>query len=107
MKFPLIIEPSAESDLRAAFGWYENQVLGLGHEFPVLIRTCFSRLERTPEIYPPILGKLRRARIDRFPFGVFYIVSNETSYVLGVMHHSKNPEAWMKRIKIWGRAGGS
>ncbi len=102
MKFPVIIEPAAESDIRAAFEWYEAQVEGLGHEFLVSLRSCFGRLERSPETYSIAFGRLRRARVERFPFGVFYIFSNESVYVLGVMHHKQNPQSWMKRIKLWG-----
>ena len=41
MKFPVTIEPAAESDISAGFEWYESQVPGLGHEFLVSLRSCF------------------------------------------------------------------
>ncbi len=102
MKFPVIIEPAAEADLQAAFEWYEDQVEGLGHEFFVSIRACLGRLERTPKMYPSILENLRRARVERFPFGIFYSISGEAVYVIGVLHHRKNPESLAKRFKTWG-----
>ena len=101
MILPVIVEPPAEQDLKAAFEWYENQVPGLGHEFLVSIRSCFGRLERTPEIYSAIHDKLRRARVERFPFGVFYLAGDEAIYVLAIMHHSKDPKYWQKRFKGW------
>lgn len=67
MKFPVIVEPPAESDIEAAFQWYENQVEGLGHEFLVSLRSCFSRLERSPKIYSPIIEGIHKARLERFP----------------------------------------
>ena len=103
MKSALIVEPAAEADLRAAFEWYEEQVDGLGHEFLVSIRACFSRLEQTPELYPKMLESLRRARVDRFPFGVFYCVADESVYVLAILHHRKNPDSLAKRLTVWGR----
>lgn len=102
MKFTLIVEPTAEADLRAAFEWYEEQVDGLGHEFLVSMRACFGRLEQTPKIYPTILESLRRARVDRFPFGVFYCVAEEAVYILAVLHHRKNPDSLARRLKTWG-----
>ena len=103
MKYQVIVEPPAESDIRAAFEWYEEQVPGLGHEFLVSLRSCFGRLERTPEMFSHLLEPVRRAKLDRFPFGVLYTLKDEAVFVLGVFHHKRNPSSWVRRAKIWGR----
>ena len=54
-------------------------------------------------MYAEVLNGVRRARVERFPFGVLYVYRNETVYVLGVFHYKKNPTSWMKRARIWGR----
>lgn len=33
MKYPVVIRPEAEGDLRDAFSWYEDKRTGLGHDF--------------------------------------------------------------------------
>jgi plasmid stabilization system protein ParE len=103
MNFEVVVEPAAESDIRAAFEWYEEQVPSLGHEFLVSLRSCFGRLERTPAIYKYFLEPVRRANIDRFPFGVLFVIREEFVFVLGVFHHKRNPASWIRRARIWGR----
>ena len=95
----LIIEPEAESDLFIAFEWYQEQVIGLGHEFLISIRSCFARIERSPEIYREVIPELRRARVERFPFGIFYVTSEEFIYVVGVFHAKRDPNSWIKRVR--------
>jgi len=53
---------------------------------------------RTPEAYTPIYKKTRRALVRKFPFGVHYIIEEETIVVLAVFHASRNPKEWKKRI---------
>jgi plasmid stabilization system protein ParE len=101
MTFKVIVEPEAASDLDAAFRWYEEQLPGLGHEFLISVEACFSRLERDPEMYQAVDKRVRRARVDRFPFGLFYVISVPVINVLAAFHSRRDPEGWRKRVRKW------
>lgn len=98
MNFQVIVEPDAILDLNAAFGWYEEQLDGLGKEFIISVEASFSQLERTPEIYQTIFENIRRAPIKRFPFGLFYLIRKQIVHVVAIYHSRRDPDGWKKRI---------
>ena len=97
MKDYLFIRPEAEVDIRGAFGWYEDRVAGLGKNFIRCVDTVFSKINRRPESYPIIYKNVRRALTRRFPFGVFYIISQEKVIIIAVLHARREPSMWQKR----------
>jgi hypothetical protein len=50
MKKPLIVRPEAEADLAEAYGWYEQQVRGLGTEFLLCVDAVMASIERNPQL---------------------------------------------------------
>jgi len=93
----LVIRPAAETELTEAYRWYEAQRQGLGLEFLFSIEAALALIQRTPELHPLIHKQVRRALIRRFPFGVFYVVDEDTIQVLAVFHGKRNPKRWMER----------
>jgi plasmid stabilization system protein ParE len=91
MKRSLIIRPEAERDLAEAYEWYESQLDGLGSDFLLRIDATLSSIQRTPDLYPAVYGKIRRALIRRFPYGIFYLVERNRIVVLGVLHARRDP----------------
>ncbi len=97
MKYNLIVRPEAEQDIEEAFGWYEDRISGLGQEFLRSIDAAFAQLSRSPGTYPAIYRNIRRVLIRRFPFGVFYFISEEKIIVLAVLHARRDPRLWEKQ----------
>lgn len=98
MSYLIRIRPEAERDVEKAFSWYEKQRPGLGREFISELDSVYERLEDTPLIYADIHRGVRRALIRRFPFAVFYLVTEIEVPVLGVVRMARNPLLWQKRI---------
>jgi len=98
MAYRIRIRPEARADLLDAFQWYQAQREGLGHDFKLCIDEVMSKLCKHPNIYPAVHHQIRRAFIRRFPFGIFYLVENETVVVLAVLHARRDPENWKARI---------
>ncbi len=61
-----------------AYDWYESQQSGLGRDFLDEVSACLHGIETVPELYSKIHGEIRRALVQRFPFGVFYIANQST-----------------------------
>lgn len=97
MKYSLIVRPEAEQDIQEAFNWYEQRVLGLGREFLRCVDAAFSKINHSPVVYPIRYKNIRRTLTRRFPFGVFYIITNEEIIVLAVLHARRDPRLWRKR----------
>ena len=58
----------------------------------------FERIGEQPEMYQVVATKMRRAQLERFPFSVFYRILPEWIEVIGVVHQSRNPREWQRRI---------
>ena len=98
MTHRLNVRPEAESDMSEAYDWYESQHSGLGRDFVDEISACLHRIETDPQLYSKIHGELRRALVQRFPFGVFYIVEPEYVSIIAILHAARRPETWKTRV---------
>jgi len=82
--------PLVKADLRAAFDWYEAQQPGLGLEFAEQFREAYRRLRRGPLHYSVRFGEVRRVNLDRFPYGIFFVVRPGEVRLLAVLHASRD-----------------
>jgi plasmid stabilization system protein ParE len=92
------IRPEAEADLDDAALWYQTQAAGLGYEFLDEIKKTLQIMADNPEIFQEIYKNVRRAIVQRFPFVIYYQIEEETIVVLGIIHASRNPHNWKKRL---------
>ena len=94
---PLLVRPLAEADVQSAYLWYETQAEGLGHEFLRAVDACFAAIERWPEAYPVVYKRYRRALLRRFPYIVYYSVSDAAIEVVACTHGRQHPTRWRRR----------
>jgi plasmid stabilization system protein ParE len=97
VSFEVYVRPEAEKDLKNAAEWYERRSDGLGDKFLDEVQIVFETLLEHPEIYPLVHRNTHRAVMNRFPFGIFYRIKEETIVVLTVMHGSRHPRRWQFR----------
>ena len=97
MDYKLHISPQAEEDIEYAAFWYELLKNGLGSEFILAVDAELNSIKRTPAMYPKVYKDFRRAVINSFPYGIFYIIINNTINILAVFLLSRNPESFKKR----------
>jgi plasmid stabilization system protein ParE len=97
MKHVVCLRDEAEQDLTDAATWYEQQRSGLGHEFLDDAQSVFDRIAEQPLLFPVVHRSARRALMNRFPFGIFFVVEQAEIAVLAVMHGSRHPRRWKGR----------
>lgn len=97
MTLPLILRPEAEADLKEARDWYEQQSHGLGIAFLDEVEMMLYRIQSMPKGYPALLREVRRGKLHRFPYLVYYRVLADRIEILGVLHGSRNPQVWQDR----------
>jgi plasmid stabilization system protein ParE len=95
MSFALRIRPEAEADMSEASTWYEER--GLGGEFIAGLERRLHQIEERPRMFPVVFRDVRCARMQRFPYAIFYILEPAGVVVLAVMHQARDPAAWQTR----------
>jgi plasmid stabilization system protein ParE len=84
--------PLVRSDLQSAYDWYEDQLPGLGGEFREEFFHVYRKLDQHPLLYAVRFANVRRLNLDRFPYGIFYVVKLDELRVLAVLHASRDTE---------------
>lgn len=84
----------------AARRWYEKQRPGLGSDFEVEIERALLRACATPRRFQEVVPYVRRVRVHRFPFGIYFRVRGDLLVVLAIFHARRNPAGWRVRTKF-------
>lgn len=98
MPYQLRIRRAAEADIQEAYEYYEECRQGLGQDFILCIEASLDKITKIPNHYPVIHRNIHRILVKRFPFGIFFIVIENTIIVLAVMHGSRSPQRWKVRM---------
>jgi plasmid stabilization system protein ParE len=56
------------------------------------------RRTANPESFPVVLQDVRRARLHRFPYGLFFRVLPDALVVLACFHARRDPRRWQGRV---------
>lgn len=93
-----IVRPAAEADIEEAALWYELRSLGLGTDFLRAVDVCFEQIRRRPESFQQIYKSARRARIRRFPYVAYFVLTGTSIQVVACMHARRDPRIWQRRV---------
>jgi len=97
MKPTVIFRPEAVADVNSARRWYENQQVGLGRQFAQSLSATVRRVQGMPKMYLSVAQDVRRAKLRKFPYVVYYRFIRDTIEVLAVLHGSRRPAIWQDR----------
>lgn len=103
MNLTPVISPAALAEMGAAVEHDEQQREGLGLEFADEFRWAVERARRFPERCSPAPGTdpsrgLRRVRLQRFPYLVYFVVELDRLWVFAVAHTRQKPGYWLHRV---------
>lgn len=90
MSLPVILRPEAEADVFEAQRWYEQRRAGLGEAFVEAPDQMLARIAAAPEIHEAALPDVRRGKLTRSPYVVYYRVFVDRIEVLGALHGSRD-----------------
>ncbi len=97
--YQLLISDESRLDILDAFLWYEGQLSGLGKNFELCLEAGFNCIQREPLLFQKRYKKLHVHFIDRFPFGIHYLIEGDIVKVFGVFHTSRSPKNWRIRLR--------
>lgn len=90
--------PLARLELMEARDWYAGRSTKLGTAFLNEVDRVVQLIAANPTGYPLIHADIRRARLKRFPYSVFYREIGGECFVLACFHAKRNPSRWQERI---------
>ena len=98
MNLAALFRPEAQADLLQTRDWYERQQAGLGEVFSVAVDEAVIRIETMPQMYAVVFRDLRRGKLRRFPYVIYYRVLSGRIEVIAVLHGSRDPRLWQERV---------
>ena len=63
---------AAVGDMEQARDWYEKRRPGVGVTFVTRVDEAIQSIAADPQVYQQIHRDVRRARLRRFPYGLYY-----------------------------------
>lgn len=94
----VIFTPAARSELIDAEDWYDARLPGLGMRFREEVGETVLRMRENPHQFPVVLRDVHRARLRKFPYGLFFSVEVDTLVVIACFHGSRDPKRWERRV---------
>jgi len=88
----------ASAELDEAVAYYDRRTEGLGDLLLAEVRAAVGYIEQYPEGSPVIARGVRRKILAKFPFDLFYVVSETEISIVAVAHESRRPGYWRGRL---------
>ena len=98
MKLRVLYVPEVVGDLAVARDWYDARAPGLGEEFLRMVYAAFSELVDYPNKNEVVHARFRRVLLRRFPYSVYYGVSQSAVTVYGIFHTARDPRIIRERL---------
>lgn len=98
----LRVLPEAEAELAAAAEWYEERRPGLGAELIASIDSALEQIREAPHSYPVWHAgyPYRKLVVRRFPYVVFFDLSDADLVVVALAHAKRKPGYWLDRLPV-------
>lgn len=100
MVFKLIIKPIVFDDAEEAINYYEKKVKDLGNRFYNSLLISLNEIQLNPFNYAYIKTPVRRHIISKFPYKIYYLVSKQTIYIIGISHAKRSNSFVKRRLRL-------
>lgn len=91
--------PEARSEFLEAVSYYEGCLPGLGERFVRCAEQGIQHICEDP-LRPRVFEReVRRFLVHVFPYAILYTVEPDHVLIVAVMHCSREPGYWRKRLK--------
>ncbi len=102
VEYQIKIYKEARNDIYQITKWYDLQVEGLGDKFEAMLNKAMVSLTNDPTAFAHLFDNVRRIRLKKFPYIVFYKVDKLNVYIFGVIHTKRNPSLIKERFRHLG-----
>jgi plasmid stabilization system protein ParE len=63
----------------------------------VQVRKALDRVGPMPELHAVLRRDIRRAKVQKFPYNIYYRIGADRMEVIAVVHGRRDPSAWKGR----------
>jgi plasmid stabilization system protein ParE len=98
----VVYRPEAVDDLRRIARWYRRHRPEGEARFFVRFRSTMRRIEDSPSAFPRTSVDdvvVHKARVLRSPYSIAFTSDLATVTILAVIHGSRAPGIWMRRLR--------
>jgi plasmid stabilization system protein ParE len=93
----VIVRPSAKRDVREARKWYRKISPDLSDDFMTSLDEAIGLAQRHPLAFHQTHRTFRRVLLRRFPYALFYHLSEDRIIVVAVLHQARDPQLLRER----------
>ena len=86
--------------LKKLFFGIEDQREGISFDFELCLEVGINEIQRSPSAFQKKYKEVKIRFINRFPYGIHYLVKEDIITVIGIFHTSRSPKNWSKRINL-------
>ena len=97
MAYNLITSPEAEIDIEQAVDWYVNISITVAQQFVAELKAVKTYIVKNPKKIQFRYNNIRVAFLKHFPYGIHYLLSEQTIIIVAVFNTAENPDKWEKR----------
>lgn len=80
-------------DIEEIVLWYEEQREGLSYDFELCLEAGVAEIVRKPLAFQKRYRNVMINFIQRFPYGIHYVINSENIVVVGIFHTSQSPKS--------------
>jgi len=96
---PIVFHPDVSIDIKGSYEWYEKQIKGLGSSFIQELESSYEKISNFPKTWSTFNYGFKRFILSRFPFSIIYKEKESEILTIAVMHNSRKPNYWIKRLE--------
>lgn len=97
MAYKLITTPETENDIEQAVEYYSQIRKGLAKQFLTELKAVKKYIVKHPEKMQVRYKKRRIALLKKFPYGVHFVMKDDSITLIGVFSTHDNPDKWLDR----------
>ncbi len=95
---PIDFHPAADREVRHARRWYAARSGPTAARFHAEFWRTAGAVSHTPTAFSPLSHGTRFAPLRKFPYYLVFVVEPSLVFVLAVVHTSRRPGYWFRRL---------
>jgi plasmid stabilization system protein ParE len=88
---------AADAEVDAAMAWYAERSLLAASGFLHELSKTINHIVDAPHRYPKAEHSTRKIRFDRFPYSIYYRITDDAIVVIAVARGKRRPRYWAGR----------
>jgi plasmid stabilization system protein ParE len=93
----LIFDPAVAEDLSQAVRHYEAITIELANRFRKNVDVRLDDIASRPESFSIDVEPIRFAKVERFPYLIFFVIKSKFVSILAIVHGASDPSKWRQR----------